>query len=145
MGNVLFFTKIHNILQMLTLQLTIGCSFGLPSTNFVRQNMYLRTSGRKIVHPITAIVDAKRYWLIKYWLLHDCSGSKEAACSILWFILRIVISQGQVRSGQVRPARQIGEPFSGAGAKGIYSTWYLVQNKVRLFYVQQNLMKDLQC
>ena len=94
MGNVLFFTKIHNILQMLTLQLTIGCSFGLPSTNFVRQNMYLRTSGRKIVHPITAVLDAKRYWLIKYWLLHDCSGSKEAACSILWFILRIVISQG---------------------------------------------------
>ena len=30
-------------LQMRTLQLTIGCSFGLPSTNFVRQNMYLRT------------------------------------------------------------------------------------------------------
>ena len=26
------------------------------------------------------------------------------------------------RSGHVRPARSIGEPFSGAGAKGIYST-----------------------
>ena len=49
------------------------------------------------------------------------------------------------RSGQVRPARSIGEPFSGAGAKGIYFTWYLVQDKIRLFYVQQNSMKDLQC
>ena len=55
--------------------------------------------------------------------------------------LRFWTHQGQ----KVRPARQIGEPFSGAGAKGIYSTWYLVQNRIRLFYVQQKSMKDLQC
>ena len=33
MGNLLFFTCFHNILQMLPLQLTIGYNFGLPPTN----------------------------------------------------------------------------------------------------------------
>lgn len=32
-----------------------------------------------------------------------------------------------IRSGQVRPARQTAEPFQGANATCIHSTWYLVQ------------------
>ena len=42
MGSLLFFTCFHNILEMLPLQLTIGLNFGLPPTNFARQNMYMK-------------------------------------------------------------------------------------------------------
>ena len=35
------------------------------------------------------------------------------------------IEDPQPRSGQVRPARQIGEPFQGADAKCIHSIWYI--------------------
>ena len=77
---------------------------------------------------------------VSEWDLHAKAGSPFRAQAST-----NRVSVNGRRSGQVRPARQIGEPFSGAGAKGIYSTWYLVQNKIRLFYVQQNSLKDLQC
>ena len=41
-----------------------------------------------------AILVAKRYWLTRYWLLHDGNGCKEATCSILWFVVCILISLG---------------------------------------------------
>ena len=57
MGNLLFFTCFHNILQMLPLQLTIGYNFGLPPTNFARQNMYMKT--KRVPDPT--------FWAVGLW------------------------------------------------------------------------------
>ena len=58
-------------------------SKGIQATAVAAQENWLET-----------ILVAKRYWLLKYWLLHDGNGCKYAACSILWFILLMVFSQG---------------------------------------------------
>ena len=54
------------------------------------------------------------------------------------------IRGGEVRSGQVRPARHnLASPFRAQAQNA--STLHGILYKIRLFYVQQNSMKDLQC
>ena len=56
-----------------------------------------------------------------YWLLHDCNGCKEAACSILWFILRnihVCVNHCGIRCGVPLQNIPVSEQSQLSGHRG---------------------------
>ena len=64
---VLFVTYFHNMLEILTMQLTIGHSFELPSTNFVHQNIYMKT--KRVPDPTFWAVGLC-FWMVRWKIMH---------------------------------------------------------------------------
>ena len=60
-------TCFHNILQMLPLQLTIGYNFGLPPTNFARQNIDMKT--KRVPDPTFWAVGLC-FWMVRWKVVH---------------------------------------------------------------------------
>lgn len=70
------------------------------------------------------------HYHIFFVLIYDHHGlrcqwaaARHAGAKLKYQNLFVII----IRSGQVRPARQTAEPFQGASATCIHSTWYLVE------------------
>ena len=73
-----------------------GCNVELPdlfcNTNFFAQ--HFESNGCSNPNKkIGSNLGTKRYSFTKYLLLHDGNGCENVTCSILWLVLRIVISQ----------------------------------------------------
>ena len=64
---VVFVTYFHNMLEILTMQLTIGHSFELPSTNFVHQNIYMKT--KRVPDPTFWAVGLC-FWMVRWKIMH---------------------------------------------------------------------------